>query len=454
MADDRKDQIQKWLKKLERESWQLELLVSAFTIFLLLGAKESYAEFLRGLGYTYSFDGSILSFVYFFLSLLDSALLVLTIFLVIHLLLRGFWIGTIGLRSVQPRIAYDKLKYSKYFEDRLKTKIIELDRLIAVLDELCSVIFSVSFLIIFMLISFGLYILFIGALSFLSKGILGISSGVFQTILFALFAIIQLSIFFGGIIYLIDYFSLGFFKKQRWFARIYYPIYRFFGVITMSFVSRSIYYNLISKYRKSRIRMVYLIVAVLLFSGWFVNYDQYQFYPGSESVLEMQANFYDDFRDAEDYIEKVSIDTRFVKGDFLSLFIRYRPNDNEKIRSNCPEFEPMKSDGFNSSLRIISGNGNFLIQQQNYDEEDKEALISCLSSFYQISINDSLYENQKFYFAEHPAKGQKGLSAVIATSTFREGENILKVQKKYLSDSAEQVIVDYASLPFWFSPDR
>ena len=153
------DQITQWLKKLERESWQLELLVSAFTIFLLIGASESFGSYLLELNYSYSFDNSLLGLIVFFLSLLLTSIQVLTAFLIIHLLLRGFWIGAIGLRSVQPSINYEKLNYSEFFLERLKKKVIGLDRLVVILDELCSVIFSLSFLIIFMIISFGLYFL-------------------------------------------------------------------------------------------------------------------------------------------------------------------------------------------------------------------------------------------------------------------------------------------------------
>lgn len=38
MEQEPKNPIQFWLAKLEEESWQLELLVSGFTIFLLLNA--------------------------------------------------------------------------------------------------------------------------------------------------------------------------------------------------------------------------------------------------------------------------------------------------------------------------------------------------------------------------------------------------------------------------------
>jgi polyferredoxin len=103
------NQIRKWLKKLEQESWQLELLVSAFTIFLLISAISSYSDYLEGFTYEYNLKNSFISLIYAFLIILNLSIRVLTIFLVIHLLLRGFWIGAIGLRSVQSDIDFHQL---------------------------------------------------------------------------------------------------------------------------------------------------------------------------------------------------------------------------------------------------------------------------------------------------------------------------------------------------------
>ena len=101
MKKETEEQINEWLKKLERESWQLELLVSAFTIFLLISAQKSFDTYITAL--EYEFYGAI-GFVTFFLWLILVSIYALTFFLVLHLLLRGFWIGAIGLRSVQSTI--------------------------------------------------------------------------------------------------------------------------------------------------------------------------------------------------------------------------------------------------------------------------------------------------------------------------------------------------------------
>lgn len=148
-----KEQIEDWLSKLERESWQLELLVSAFTIFLLIGALSAYDDFLIDIKYQYNPNAGVLVIVYIFLILLKNSLLALIICLVVHLTLRGFWIGAIGLRSVQTSIDFSKLNYSDFFTEKLRKKVISLDQLVIKLDVVSSVIFAFSFLAISILLA-------------------------------------------------------------------------------------------------------------------------------------------------------------------------------------------------------------------------------------------------------------------------------------------------------------
>lgn len=447
------DQVIQWLKKLERESWQLELLVSAFTIFLLIAATESFGDFLTDLNFQYSFSDNLVSLTVFFMALLYTSMQVLTAFLVIHLLLRGFWIGAIGLRSVQPSIDYNKLNYSEFFLERLKKKVMGLDRLVVILDEMCSVLFSLSFLIIFMIISFGLYNVFLGATIISVAGLfslVGVEPD--SEIPFLLLISITLIILVTGILYLIDYFTLGFFKKSKRVSKIYYPIYRLYSVITLSIISRSIYYNLISKYSKKRIRLLYLAITFIVLPVWFVNFDQYQYFPKGDTTFLLETNFYDDLRPENEHVQSVSLESKYAQGDFMSLFIRYLPEDNRHIKTNCPDFEPLKNDGINPRLKIEVNDTGLRINSENFEEEDKEMLLSCLSEFYAVSVNDSIYTDQKFYFYEHSQKEQKGMLTVLSTKGFKHGENIVKVTKSYVSDTDSTLVQDdFAVVPFWYS---
>ncbi|MEM9324306.1 MAG: hypothetical protein AAGA85_01565 [Bacteroidota bacterium] len=447
MKEKSEEQVDQWLKKLERESWQLELLVSAFTIFLLLGAQQSFGDFIAELSHqVYGYAG----FAVFVLTMIQASIIALTAFLIIHLLLRGFWIGAIGLRSVQPSIDYQKLNYSDLFQEKLKKKLIGLDRLVIILDELCSVIFSVSFLIIFMIFSFGLYFLFLALFSALLDLLFYFKIVDFAWVRYAGIAIFLL-ILLTGLIYFIDYFTLGFFKRFKKLSKLYYPIYRFYSAITLSFISRSIYYNLISKYSKRRIRLLLTLFLISLMAGSLISFDQYKFFPNVQRDHVFVNNYYDDRRDENEFVEKVSIASQFISEDFVSLFIRYSVKDNQRIQSNCPDFTPLKTDGLNLSLKFRFKNG-LNISGENFEEEDLDQLLGCLSAFYEVSINDSIYTDLNYYFAEHPAKNQKGIQAVISSRHFIEGENTILIKQKYIDGSDSTLVSkDFARIPFWFS---
>ena len=68
--------------------------------------------------------------------------------LVLHVLLRGIWISTLGLRYVSGEIDFDKLRLAPRFDRFLRRRIVSFDQYILRLENLCSVIFAFTFLIV------------------------------------------------------------------------------------------------------------------------------------------------------------------------------------------------------------------------------------------------------------------------------------------------------------------
>lgn len=439
------DQIKDWLKKLERESWQLELLVSAFTIFLLIQGAIAFDEFITDVQVRYNLNAPFMAVGYIMLMIIQNSLKALTIFLIVHLMMRGFWIGTIGLRSVQSSIDLKKFNYSEFFTKKLEDKMISLDQMVIRLDEICSVIFSFAFLVISILISFGLFFCFIaltGVLLGSVKTVLPESLHMAHNIAVAvLMAILILS----GLIYMIDYFTLGFFKKYKRISKIYYPMYKLYHYVTLAALSKSIYYYMIGKFSKRRIRVLYLIIGAIVMASFMFQYDQYQYFPQKLSAYQMSANAYDDQRE-DDYVIAASIPSNIIKGPFMPLYIRYNPADNALARTHCPDFEPLMDDGLNWNLRVVTGEGNFLITRPDFANENSEQLLRCLSQVYQVVINDHVYGDLNFHFYRHPSKNQKGLYTMIPTDTFQPGEN-----KLIINQVGETSLEQYAYIPFWFS---
>jgi hypothetical protein len=221
-------------------------------------------------------------------------------------------------------------------------------------------------------------------------------------------------------------------------------------MITFSVISRSIYYYLIARFSKKRIRIVYAVAGLLALFIYLTEYDQYQYYAGNHDDLVISSNKYDNLRQEGQFIVGASIPSNQVSGTYMQLFIRYDARDNEKIKGNCPDFVPLKKDGLNWRFSFTPTEGGLRLSRNDFNDEDKEQVQKCLSSLYQVSVNDSVCHDLKFFFFTHPAKSQKGLITMFGTQTFRKGENKLVIKKVYLNKEGERQEEDFTKIPFWF----
>jgi hypothetical protein len=215
-------EFRKWLDKLQQESWQLELLISGFAIFGLVSA----INLLDAKG-----AAAAATEIFGFAAVWGVAIICVTIF-IFNLVLRGLWIGAIGLRNVSGDIDYDTLNYSEKFTKYLKRKVGSFDRYISRLENYCSILFSVTFLLVFYVIGFMAVFAAIGLLISLVKNMEFIPDNISKIIR------IGIAILFGlsALIVFIDFMGQGFLKKKKWPTKLYFPIYWVFSKLTLSFL--------------------------------------------------------------------------------------------------------------------------------------------------------------------------------------------------------------------------
>ena len=379
--------------------------------------------------------------------------------MIFHLILRGFWIGIIGLSSVSAKINFENLHYSEFFTKKLKQKIKGLDGLIISLDKICSVIFSFTFLVTLSLLSLGLYFLFftviltfLNLIKFDPNTILGNIKFVFHIILISL---INLT----GLLYLVDFLTLGFLKKYKFISKIYYPVYYFYSFITLSFLYRSLYYTFINKFTKKRIALILIPYLLILFFLPVIPIDDHIFYADKSKNYEITSDIYDNLRPDDVRIRSASINSNIIKDKYIQLFIRYDVNDNQFIKNLCPDFTPkeglMPKIDFSVKYDTIEystiNSQNDTIKHIRYtmswrpviqSEKEPQKALQCLSSFYSVYINDSLLNGLEYYFYTHPNKKEKGIITLINTEGLKKGKNILEVKRKIRDDS-------YSYIPFW-----
>ena len=152
---DNKSFFSEWLEKLQQESWQLELLISGLALFGIYESQDLLIE-LRMYVQSNS-EGMTKVSQNFFIGILGVGWKIFFINLLIHVILRGLWIGAIGLRYVSQDIDYEALNYSEYFTQMLKNRVGAFDDFIEKLEKICSVLFAYTFLLFLLFFSLSFF---------------------------------------------------------------------------------------------------------------------------------------------------------------------------------------------------------------------------------------------------------------------------------------------------------
>lgn len=338
-----------WLEKLQQESWQLELLISGLALF---GIWESQSV-IHSLEYYLQVNSvsEIRFAASIFLKFLWAAWIIFLINLLIHIIIRGFWIGAIGLRYVSGDIDFEALNYSEKFINHYKRKIGSYDEYIEKLEKISSVLFSFTFLLFFMFLSLLVFnLVFITVISILLK-FFPDSRQSLQNII----AIIGILYYGLGLLVLIDFLSLGAFKKIKdsTVSSIYLWIYRFYSSISLSFLYRPLLLNFIDNTYTRKLFYLAIPYSLILWAINGIYFERYPLFPSfdydsrwksvsSEGIINW--NYYDDLRDEHNATFKKG-DSHLIKSkinyislnkyehdtDEMKLFLEYREKDEDYI---------------------------------------------------------------------------------------------------------------------------
>lgn len=427
--------FKKLLQKLQEESWQLELLISGFAIFGLFTAIEPIALSVQEA----KNSEQIYKFVISLVAQISCAILIFN--LLLHVLLRGLWIGALGLRYVSGDIDYEKLKYSEKFTKYLKNKVGSFDKYIATLENYCSIIFAISFLLIFYVLAItftviciaiiGNYVISNDALpNWISKGI-GIPLMIFLVL--------------GMFITFFDFISQGLLKKKKWISKIYFPIYWVFSFITLSFLYRPIVYNFLDNKFGKRLSFLLIPLFFLLFIGLSLKYNSSNYFSGKlpSSDYVMNNNNYEDLLDDKlEVIDNIIIQSKVITDPFIKVFIAYDDNIEDRVFHYNPGLKPKKDvRGITSDIKITN---NWI----NYIKKDslRREYLKTFNSIYFIEVDTTKFKND--FVIGKSKKGTLGFETYISTSQINEGKHLLRL-KRFRVKNKDTTILRITSIPFW-----
>lgn len=434
-----KPEFKKLLQKLQEESWQLELLISGFAIFGLFTAIEPIYDAMREAQNNQQLYVSVIYTIGF----ISCAILIFN--LILHVLLRGLWIGALGLRYVSGDIDYEILNYSPKFTKYLKKKVGSFDKYIATLENYCSIIFAISFLLIFYVLAITFTIITIVLIAnyvldsdtlpgWVSKGI-GIPIMIFICV--------------GMMLTFIDFITLGFLKKKKWISKIYFPIYWVFSFITLSFLYRALVYNFLdNKFgrRLSLILVPFYILILVITSFQYKSSNYIHNKVSSSSIMANSGSYEDLLIDNKTFTDDIIIQSKVISDPFVKVFMLYSENIEDRVFYYNPTLKPDEDiRGLSTDIVV---NSNFVSRTEI--DSIRQEYLKTINSIYSIKIDSTTYSNT-FIFGQN-LKKELGFETYIGTKKLEEGKHLLKVIRRSVKDK-DTLYLRVAAIPFWYYPN-
>lgn len=404
-----------WLQKLKNESWEAELLVSAIAIFAIFSSFSFFDwvcdMFINRLNPDQYFIGYMITFLGFI------AFGILGALFVIHLSLRAYWIGLVGLNSVFPDYSLEDSAYSKTFTEKMLQKLPKLPRTIQNLDEICSVIYSVAFTLLLIYLYLGLfsaiYLLLFNMLSdYVPNYILLI-----PLVLMVIVYLIQMSL---TLIANIKKFKNNtriqtwYFHSTIWGSAILYgPLYKNLLQITMIFGSNF-------KKKKALVRtMIFMLVFGMILGIYKIFQSNVMYllsFENNNDTSRAYTNFYASNLSDSDFLLAPEIPSEIITQQTFKIFVPLLDNEKNRMYDDC-----------NTSSKNSPEDDNF-DRQKGW-----QANLDCYASKINIQI-DTQPITVDFLKMDHPKTGQFGLIGFINLKEIPQGKHALKIVKGVSSD--------------------
>jgi hypothetical protein len=220
-----------WLKRLEAESWQAEMIVSGIAIF---GSLQLPGLISRLIDYQlFNLPETLMWPAYFINIYLYIGTALLIGGFMIHFVLRALWVGMVGFNSVFPLgIQRNTKVLSETFLDRLIADYGDVNAYIKKLDDICSSLFALAFAGAYTMVAICLTIL----------GLLLISSGIHY--LLPQYSVLQILAVLGGIFFVLamlnSLFAIRSVRDSAFAQRWHYPISMTFNRLVYNFAARPV----------------------------------------------------------------------------------------------------------------------------------------------------------------------------------------------------------------------
>jgi len=403
MSSKNENRIPQWLKELQENSWEVELLISGGAIFALIQGDGALLEFHKSLGTTNFFPGMN---VFFLISMIGIK--TLTIGFIFHLVLRAIWLSFICINYVFPKgVQFDKLKLKKPYKVTSSDNADLYEQIIKV-DKASGLIIFFSILSTIVFIGFTLLVAI--AVCF-EKGLYWLTQADWTYYLIESLPCITA-------IYYFDFLFFGILRRIPFLTYLTFPVFKLLDWISLRFVfekSLRILNTNMSKTSMVLGTVIFFITSMLLTAssvqrnmGWPNVYDQRKYREALAPDNDRRAYYYAWYRDQYEW---GVIQSDIIKENYLRVYIKYDVHKDTEI--------------------------------EKLDSADQ-----YLSNIGEVGIDDSVLTDIEWFSAWQKENENMGIVANIPIHNLKNGRHTLQFRYVSSIDSAGKPIWKH-QIPFW-----
>lgn len=390
------EQTPKWLRTIQLNSWEAELLISALVLYALFQVPDFLNDFALQ-----NFDrGSRLHRLF---NILERAVNILSFGYILHILVRGIWVATVGLSYVFPMgVKIDNLDFKGKFKKELQNNG-SLVKMVLRLEELSSIIYGVSFIFFGTLVGFGCYLF-----SFLYL-VEWITPAMNRNAYFAGTAgFIMLFYFLLSLMVFIDFLTNGLFRRKNWSADWFYYVAYFFRIVTLSFLYRRSLLVLISNTKGWKSYLIPIVVLGVVVGFTELNRTLREnrtknYYLNVEEGV-YNSSHYENIRGKEDDLY-VTIQSDIIQNSTLKIFLK--------------DLKPFDDLYFYEGGTIHKTKWNLL---------PSDSITGFFNKRLVIKIDNEPVNNLKWFKTQHPTKYEFGFTTFIDIGDVARGPHFLKME--------------------------
>jgi hypothetical protein len=417
-------------ESLRERTDELELIISGISLLALLALPGWLLE--RWVQVELHAEGQWRLLLALGFQLASGLSMTLSCAFLLHLAVRAYWVGLIGLKASFPAgIRWDGIRsIGPITRDYYRRTVVDLDKAIDAADRVASIVFAFASLV-------TLSILWIGGLfcvlSLVGMGFAALIGHDFaaQTSV-GVYLFITLTAFVMLPIFVLDGRWWGSPSEAApWRRAIIERLARLQGILFPQRVALPVQLALESNMPRGTFTVMFmlLIFATALFSSvqeravrQFALVSSYTYFGNKDADVGLRSAHYENLRGERDVLARVPmIPADMIADGHLRLFLPYVPErDNGLLRARCAS------------------------------ADEAASRRDCLAGLWEVTLDEKPVDLAAFVAAERRDIGLRGLQGYLALSGLAPGAHVLRARWNTAGANTAKPI-DYR-IPFWFSP--